>query len=114
MVLVTGVTGFVATHCALMLWLAGYRVRGTTRSISSEKSQAVQSLAESVGVPAHGFHLAECPDLTRSDGWSEAAAGCDFCLHVASPYTTVVPKDENELIRPALEGTENVLKVSQR
>lgn len=111
--LVTGVTGFVATHCALTLWMAGYRVRGTTRSITSKKTQLVQALADSIGVPLHGFQLAECPDLTRSDGWAKAAAGCDFCLHVASPYTTVVPKDENELIRPAIDGTVNVLKVRQ-
>ena len=114
LVLVTGVTGFVATHCALTLWLAGFRVRGTTRSISSKKTQAVQALADSIGVPLHGFQLAECPDLTRSDGWAAAAADCDFCLHVASPYTTEVPKDEDELIRPAIDGTLNVLKVSNR
>lgn len=111
LVLLTGVTGFVATHCAVTLWLAGFRVRGTTRSEGSDKTRAVRALADSIGVPAHGLELAECPDLTRSEGWAEAAAGCDFCLHVASPYTTVIPKDENELIRPAIDGTANVLKV---
>ena len=51
-------------------------------------------------------------NLTEEDGWREAMEGCDYVLHVASPVMMENPKDENELITPALEGTKNVLKAA--
>ena len=42
-------------------------------------------------------------------GWSEAAAGCEFVMHVASPFPLGVPKNEDELIAPAREGALRVL-----
>ena len=48
-------------------------------------------------------------DLTSDDGWDEAVAGCDYVLHVASPFPPVQPKDPDELIVPAREGTRRVL-----
>ena len=48
-------------------------------------------------------------DLTRDDGWDKAVAGCDYVLHVASPFPPVQPKDPEELIVPAREGTLRVL-----
>jgi dihydroflavonol-4-reductase len=53
-------------------------------------------------------------NLLREEGWDQAAAGCDFVLHVASPFPTDAPKDENELILPAREGTLRVLRAAQR
>ena len=35
--------------------------------------------------------------------------GCEDVLHVASPYPLAQPKDENDLIKPAVEGTERVV-----
>jgi nucleoside-diphosphate-sugar epimerase len=52
-------------------------------------------------------------DLGKDAGWAEAVAGCDFVLHVASPFPPRVPKDENELIVPAREGTLRVLRASR-
>ncbi|HJR81750.1 MAG TPA: NAD-dependent epimerase/dehydratase family protein, partial [Anaerolineales bacterium] len=46
--------------------------------------------------------------------WDQAAAGCDYVLHLASPFPTDAPKDENELIVPAREGTLRVLRAAQR
>jgi len=40
--------------------------------------------------------------------------GCDFVLHVASPFVVKVPKDENELIKPAVEGTLRALKAAKK
>jgi nucleoside-diphosphate-sugar epimerase len=48
-------------------------------------------------------------DLTGDDGWPEAVAGCDYVLHVASPFPPSQPKDPDELIVPAREGTLRVL-----
>ena len=52
-------------------------------------------------------------DLTQDAGWGEATAGCDYVLHVASPFSSSVPRDENELIIPARDGTLRVLRASR-
>ena len=52
-------------------------------------------------------------DLTADAGWAEAAAGCDFVLHVASPFPLNVPKHEDELIVPAREGALRVLRAAR-
>lgn len=52
-------------------------------------------------------------DLMSDDGWSEAAKGCDYLLHVASPFPPAVPKHEDELIIPAREGTLRALKAAK-
>jgi nucleoside-diphosphate-sugar epimerase len=52
-------------------------------------------------------------DLEKDEGWAEAAAGCEFVLHVASPFPLRVPRDENELIIPAREGTLRVLRAAR-
>jgi len=40
--------------------------------------------------------------------------GCEFVLHVASPFINIEPKDENEYIRPAVDGTMRALKAAKR
>jgi nucleoside-diphosphate-sugar epimerase len=53
-------------------------------------------------------------DLDADAGWAEAVAGCDFVLHVASPFPPSTPKHEDELIVPAREGTLRVLRASRK
>ena len=57
----------------------------------------------------HAVELVEA-DLTKADGWAAAVAGCDYVMHTASPVPPEVPKDENDVIRPAVDGTLNVLE----
>ena len=52
-------------------------------------------------------------DLRADDGWRAAVTGCDYVLHVASPLSTNVPKDEHELIVPARDGTLRVLRAAR-
>ena len=52
-------------------------------------------------------------DLTADAGWAEAVTACDYVMHVASPLPPSVPKDENELIVPAREGTLRVLRAAR-
>jgi nucleoside-diphosphate-sugar epimerase len=52
-------------------------------------------------------------DLEADSGWPEAAAGCDFVLHVASPFPLGLPADENELIAPARDGTLRVMRAAR-
>ena len=108
-VLVTGASGFIALHCIEQLLDQGYEVRGTVRSLSrqDELSQALQDAGRDVSQ----FSLYEA-DLTKPDGWEEAVKGCDYILHVASPFILGVPKDENELIKPAVSGVDYVVSAA--
>ncbi|HEY9026912.1 MAG TPA: aldehyde reductase [Burkholderiaceae bacterium] len=111
LVLVTGGSGFIATHCILQLLAAGHRVRTTVRSLSREAD--VRASLKSAGADA-GERLAFFPaDLNADAGWNEAAAGCDYVLHVASPFPVNVPRHEDELIVPAREGALRVLRASR-
>jgi nucleoside-diphosphate-sugar epimerase len=51
-------------------------------------------------------------DLTSDDGWDEAVAGCQYVLHVASPFPPEQPKDPDELIVPARDGALRVLRAA--
>jgi dihydroflavonol-4-reductase len=107
-VLITGLSGFIAKHCAVELLNAGYGVRGTVRSLP-KASEVGASLARHADVSRLEFAQA---DLESDAGWSEAVAGCGHVLHVASPFPTRQPKDEQELIRPAVQGTLRVLRAA--
>ena len=48
-------------------------------------------------------------DLTQDAGWEKAVQGCESVLHVASPFPLFEPKHEDELIVPAVQGTQRVL-----
>src|ERR1051325_3891922 len=52
-------------------------------------------------------------DLTSDAGWPAAVAGCDFVLHVASPFPPALPRHEDELIVPAREGPLRVLRAAR-
>ena len=108
LILITGISGFIAKHCAVEMLRAGYRVRGTVRSLA--KADAVRAtLAKYCDVSKLEFVEA---DLLSDKGWSEAAKGVYGVLHVASPFIIEAPKDENVLIRPAVDGTMRVLKAA--
>lgn len=108
-VLVTGASGFIAIHCIIQLLEQGYPVRGTLRSMQRE-SELRSTLAKFV--QANDRLTFVQADLLDDAGWAEAMRGCDFVLHVASPFPMEAPKDENDLIRPAKEGTLRVLRAA--
>jgi dihydroflavonol-4-reductase len=108
MVLVTGISGFIARHCAVDLLNAGYSVRGTVRSLQ-RAGEVKASLAGHADVTRLEFAAA---DLEAEAGWDAALAGCAHVLHVASPFPAEQPKDEQELIRPAVQGTLRVLRAA--
>jgi dihydroflavonol-4-reductase len=105
-VLITGISGFIAKHCAVEMLNAGYRVRGTLRSLT-RSTQVRDTLAKHADTTRLEFAQA---DLESDAGWNDALAGCTCVLHLASPFPASQPKDEQELIRPAVQGTLRVLR----
>jgi len=92
-VLVTGVSGYVGGHVVADLRAHGYVVRGTAR-------RAV----DGVDVVA--------ADLLGDPGWAEAVDGCDYVVHVASPFPSEAPTSDDEVVRPAVDGTLRVLRAA--
>ena len=110
-VLVTGISGFIGQHCAAELLKQGYAVKGSVRSLS--KTSDVTRGIETVIDPKGNLEYCEL-NLMDDAGWEEAMQGCDYVLHVASPYVGKEPKDENDLIKPAVEGTLRALKAAKQ
>jgi nucleoside-diphosphate-sugar epimerase len=111
-VLVTGGTGFVPAHCLIQLLAAGHETHATVRDLKREgdvRAMLRQGGAGDVGERLKLFRA----DLNADAGWAEAAAGCDAVLHVASPFPSTMPKDENDLIAPARDGALRVLKAAR-
>jgi nucleoside-diphosphate-sugar epimerase len=73
----------------------------------------VRSVLKNAGVDAGDRLAFFAADLESDSGWREAIAGCEFVHHVASPFPRGIPKDENELIRPAREGTLRILRIAR-
>ena len=108
-VLVTGVSGYIATELAAQLLEAGRAVRGTVRSAA--KAERTRATLQAGGVDTSRLSFAEA-DLLDADSWAAACAGVEEVYHVASPFFVALPKDPDELIVPAREGTLNVLRAA--
>jgi dihydroflavonol-4-reductase len=108
-VLVTGGSGYLGGWCLVELLRRGYRVRTTVRDISREAEVRARLEPE---VDAGDNLSVLAADLLADEGWEQAVQGCDYVLHVASPFPPQQPKDPDELIVPAREGTLRVLKAA--
>ena len=111
-VLVTGGTGFLGVNIILELLKKGFTVRTTLRTLS-RKNEILDALTAG-GISTFDQLFFYEADLLSDNGWDEAAQGCDYVLHVASPFVAEQPKDENELIIPAKEGTLRALKAAKK
>jgi len=118
-VLITGVTGYVGSWCTHVALEAGYDVVGTVRDLQSSKTKFLRDATEGKSgklssKAAKHLCLVTADLLSGQDTWDEifASRRIDYVMHTASPYFSKEPEDENDMIRPAVEGTESVLKAS--
>lgn len=108
-VLLTGISGFLGGHVALALLKAGYTVRGSVRKLA--KADKVRATLKAAGADLSRLEFVEL-DLLADAGWDKAMAGVRYLQHTASPFVIDLPEDKNELIRPAVEGTERALNAA--
>jgi dihydroflavonol-4-reductase len=107
LVLLTGVSGFIAKHIALKLLNAGYAVRGTLRRM--DRADEVRAALAPYLTESAGELTFTQADLESDAGWADAFRGVSALVHTASPFPLAQPKDPAQVIRPAVEGTERVL-----
>jgi len=109
-VFVTGASGFIAGHCILRLLQEGYAVRGSLRTAGRADQIRV---ALEPHVPTDDLSFLTL-DLCSDDGWEEALEGCTYLLHVASPFPSASPDNEDDLIIPARDGTLRTLRAAAK
>ena len=110
LVIVTGGSGYIAGYCIAQLLNEGWRVRTTVRNPG--RAEDVRATVGKIAANVGAIEFAAA-DLNSDAGWANAVAGADYVLHVASPVPTVDPKTDDELVRPARDGTLRVLKASR-
>ncbi len=113
LILLTGITGFIAKRIALDLLTNGYRVRGTLRAdkgMAEVRDALRPQLADPALLDRLDFAKA---DLTSDTGWAAAMDGVAAVIHTASPFPIAQPRDAETVIRPAVDGTLRVLRAAQ-
>ena len=104
-VLLTGISGWIAKHTAIELLNAGYEVLGTIRN-NNLVDQTKQTISKYASTEKLSFVEL---DLLKDDGWNEAAKGCRYIFHIASPFPMKVSSNRENLLPVAVDGTLRVL-----
>ena len=109
-VLVSGATGFIASHIIAQLLDKGYRVRGTVRSLKKR-----DGYAHLVALPgaAQRLELVEA-DLLAAGAFDAAVQGVEYVLHTASPFVLQAKDPQKDLVEPAVQGTRSMLASCHR
>ena len=108
-VLLTGISGYIAMHCAKELLKRDYHINATVRNL--DKVEDIKNALSALSLDVNKIQFFQA-DLLSDDNWEDAMADCEYVMHVASPYPLNQPKDENVLIKPAVEGTERVVSLA--
>ena len=108
-ILVTGGTGYVGSWIVKYLLEKDYRVRITVRDKSKTSKYAfLQEIADK----SDGVIEVYEADLLTPGAFDSAAEDSDAIIHVASPFTLRFKDAVNEIIKPAINGTQNVLNAA--
>lgn len=107
-VVVTGGTGYVGTHCVAELLRQGYYVRATVRD--AKKEALLKHALEQAAVDPEDRIEYMVADLQNDSGWADVMRGATYVLHVASPVPSSQNPHAESMIATAVEGTKRVLK----
>ncbi len=108
-VLLTGVSGFLGSHTTIQLLEKGYGVLGTLRNM--DRAESIKEIIGQHTGKVENLSFAQA-DLKDSDIWKELCKDVQYVQHIASPFPRVLPKDDQELIKPAREGTLRILEAA--
>ncbi|MGV0167856.1 SDR family oxidoreductase [Furfurilactobacillus sp. WILCCON 0119] len=111
LVVVTGGSGFIAIHIILQLLQQGYAVRTTVRDL--KKTALIHDMLTTGGWTDFSDLSVMAADLTHDDNWATIMTGADYVIHPASPTPTLNFKNEDEMIRPAIDGVLRVLTAAR-
>jgi nucleoside-diphosphate-sugar epimerase len=111
-VLVTGASGYIAGWIVKYLLEAGYAVHGAVRDPGKAKGlEHLHALSKQHPGKLTLFKA----DLLAAGSYDAAMRNCELVMHTASPFVIRGIKDAYEaLVRPAVEGTRNVLESANR
>ena len=106
-ILLTGISGWIAKHIAIDLLKSGYEVLGTVRD--DNLFEETKKTLTSQKAPLEKLSFVKL-DLLKDEGWNEAAEGCKYIMHVASPFPLKTARNREGLVPTAKDGTIRVLK----
>lgn len=106
-ILVTGATGFIASHVTAGLLKQGYSVRGTVRN--KVKGERIVEALSANGVDTSRLELIEA-NLDSDAGWKDAVQDCRYVQHIASPFPLEAPSNREALVPAARAGAMRVVE----
>ncbi|OZJ04763.1 hypothetical protein BZG36_01839 [Bifiguratus adelaidae] len=106
-VLVTGVTGFIASHVAKQLLEKGHTVIGTARTAS--KADFLKKQFTQYG---DKFQIVEVKDVQHEGAFDEVVKDVDVIHHIASPFHFNAEDPIKDMMNPAVDGTINLLNAA--
>lgn len=109
-VLVTGASGFLASHVTLQFLKRGFQVRGTVRDV--DKSSWLLEGPFKPYADSGALELVAVPNLGSDGAYDEAVTGVAAILHIA--YVTKIVPDPNEVITPSITGIRSIMKAAMR
>lgn len=105
-ILITGASGFLASHVVDYFLRAGYQVRGTVRS-----SATAEKVRQTFSDYAPQLTFAVVEDVASPGAFDTAVKGVHGVIHTAAPFQVFgVEDNERDLLKPAIDGTLNILK----
>lgn len=105
----TGASGYLAGHVVNTLLEKGYKVRGTVRSLKdSKKNDHIMKINPD---KSQNLELVEA-DLLDEKCWDTVVPGCQYIMHVASPFPPTVTRNEDDVIKPAVMGTTAIMQAA--
>lgn len=108
-ILVTGASGFLASHVVKEFLQRGYKVRGTVRDLN-KYAWLVQDLFKT-DADKSNFESVQVPDLAAPHAFDEAVKGVSAIVHIA---TIGFDPNPNNVIPKVVAGTKSLLEAATK
>ncbi|KAI0967668.1 putative aldehyde reductase 2 [Xylaria arbuscula] len=109
-ILVTGASGFLASHVCLQFLQRGFKIRGTVRD-PTQSSWLLEGRFKSYA-DIGAIELVSVPHLGADGAYDEAIKGVAAIIHTA--YVTNIVPDPNDVITPMVAGVRSIMNAAIR